>query len=223
MSDHVVSGTLDEVLPRLGDDSTAMGMAVFLHQLCLDLTERGWDIPPMLYSIERVLPDPQDAAALARDHMQAMMLGVTPIEYRWGDGLDGWAQAQLMHHIARGLRANNRHAAKAMGDRDVLGWAYVTEGWTLPPDQVQRYYDADPATRGPIAAQPDRIEYRVLMAADRAGYRYLVHQQRGDQQPGVTVDWGEHRDDGEPPDGVSGNIADAVADLAAALPVPEPD
>jgi hypothetical protein len=146
-----------------------------------------------------------------------MMLCAAPVPWAWGNG-EGWQQAALMTKLAERLasRPTSSLANALIGDRDLIGWAYMSEGWALSgPDATTWRRGVDR-----ISESPRRVEVRILTAADRAGYRYMVLQHRG-KHPEVCIDRNDHEVKRNDELGLSGTIADAVAALAAALPVGE--
>lgn len=127
----------------------------------------AWDEPPCLYTIRlragqcRLQPVPIPRAAWAAGRPPDIL------EY-----------IALAAEIASRIPGTRRHG-------DLYGTAFRTEGWGLDMQNLdaaqRRQAEADSAAHR-IHARPDRIEYRLLVAADLTGTTYAARQQRGQDQ-----------------------------------------
>lgn len=165
----------------------------------------AWDEPPCLYVIRlragqyRLQPLPIPVAVWAA--------GRPP------DVLEEIAFAAGI--AARIPGARRRH-------HDVYGTAFRFEGWGVDMRNLdaaqRRQAEADSAAHQ-IHARPDRVEYRLLLAADRTGTTYAARQQRGQAQVLTDV---------LPPGSAlrqDGTVPAALRQMTAALtgvPLPQP-
>jgi hypothetical protein len=215
MSESFLSGTPEDVLHVLDDeeDVTSFGILASLVQMCGQMTENGWDQPSVVYTIGRHLAPPEVEDEIGGG---AMLLEMVPVAI---PQVPGHMQAHMMRYVASVIRTDpDGIVATLLEGRDVIGWVHASEGWMLTGAAALAYHDEDASTRGGIKDKAERLEVRTLFASDRAGYRYMVNQIRG-QGITVAVQRAEHDEDGS---FIGGDIADAVADLAESLPVATP-
>jgi hypothetical protein len=136
--------------------------------LAAELSSRtAWDEPPCLYTIR----------------LQAAQYRLQPVPIplaAWATGRppDVLEEIALAAEIASRIPGARRH-------RDLYGAAFRCEGWGLDMRGLdagqRREAEADSAAHR-IHARPDRIEYRLLVAADRTGATYAARQQRGQDE-----------------------------------------
>jgi hypothetical protein len=81
---------------------------------------------------------------------------------------------EVLDAIADGM------AASGFRDPDLLGMAFVYEGWTVPDPVTARQAHVAAVMAGDhrLHEHPDRIEIRMAMAVDRHGATYHVEHQR---------------------------------------------
>jgi hypothetical protein len=167
----------------------------------------AWDEPPCLYAIRQ---------QAGRFRLQP--LPIPPAAWATGRPPD------VLEAIARTAEL----AARLPGTRrrsDLYGTAFRFEGWGLDMQNMtsdQRRQGQADAAAHLIHARPDRVEYRLLLAADRTGTTYAAHQQRGQHQPTEDIfpPGRHHHHDGAIPDALR-RLTTALTGLPPPQPGPE--
>jgi hypothetical protein len=194
---------VDRVLQRLlaSRDVIGFAMAQALVTIEDDLNEDGWDIPPSLMSFRREMYPPELLEKFGAD---GFMLGIKNLGEIWGDGATIAAKLRAM---ASALAGRRPELEEEFPDQEgIFGWAVTNEGWTLVPDEQGHVPDYE----GSLAAHPDRVEIRFILAVDQAGVMYQLSRRRDNDVRTLLIDDG--KSDGQ----MGGVITEGLIALAEA-------
>ena len=181
--------------------------------------ENGWDWPLLLIMIYRSLP-PTRLADMLGEVLggQALLLAfkffnLTEIEVNTEP--DGIPLHQFLAWFAEMLRADSDTGREAMrhdlaeGGPDVVGWGLHMEGYgvSLKPGEEH--------PEGRFKDVPGRFEQRIIMAVDRAGYRYSITRTRGTEKVSAALDTDTDKDADVR---LGGRILDGLMEIMAVTP-----
>jgi hypothetical protein len=185
-------------------DPIAAGTLAWLEHYLARAVDTGiWDAPPELSVITR------------REFAGGLLHAATPAHL----GMV-WPMAPVPNVLQTVARALRMPDSPPLFDTppgpgwDIFAVALFTEGWTFDMERDD-YTDehrrelAKWTRTHQISDHPERVEMKMLTAADRAGLRYSVQHHRGADSPGVSMVAG--------PDQVGGRVPEALDDILAAL------
>jgi len=157
---------------------------LLLHEEHLE--RRGWDKPPTL-------------RPMYADRWGRVRVGQNVLPSQWQTSPRPFLGMSM---LAKGFREGLIPGWAVPGD--LLGWAFICEGWSLPVDgsDITDEEALAIADRRLIHQHPLRQEQRVIQARDVDGGDYMVIRLRGE--------W--VRSDGE----LEGNVTDALVELVDA-------
>lgn len=165
-----------------------------------------WDLPPELVLIVR---------------RYVAGVGIVHAHFPFGLGANLWVDRPVWKVLAVIAEAVQQigHPIDLPGDAEVVGVAMLSEGWALrAPDPAAAAVAKAWADEHSISNHPDRVEMKMIMAVDTAGFRYLVEHARGEAEALSQVDTGlgvrDARLDGRLYDRLSQILDAAVAHAA---------
>ena len=181
--------------------------------------ENGWDWPLLLMMIHRSLPPPRLADQISEVlGGQAVLLAFkffNLTEINVNVEPDGIPLHQFLSWFAEMMRNDADAGREAMrndlaeGGPDVVGWGLHIEGYGIKLKPGEEHPE------GPFKDLPDRFEQRIIMAVDRAGYRYSITRTRGTEEVTAVLDM---ETDKEPDVRLGGRVLDGLMEIMAVTP-----
>ena len=127
--------------------------------------EKGWDLAPALFLLQRWPENDVTAAHL-------------PVS--WKD--DRRPYPQVLEVVASDIEEGPFRLPPVPAGARAAGFAVLMEMWTL------RDADANAGPAGPIADDPRRVETRMVTAVDVEGRAYMVMRGRGEERSSRLLD-----------------------------------
>lgn len=222
----MMDGSPIEVAEKIGhiDAQAAVligAMGSYEEEFNTERGEDGWDWPVFLMMIYRSLPPPELAEQISTVLggqaflVQMKFINLTEIGINCDDGPDlgfflGWFADQMAKDSEAGQAAMLSDLEG--GATDLLAWGVHLEGY-----EVGGGKDI-PRPTGRFKDDPRSVECRIVMAVDRAGYRYTVRRIRPTDEVGAVVDM-----DLDAKLRLGGRVMDGLSAVMAATPSGVPD
>lgn len=180
-------------IARIDDQAGALVAALGEYEREFDDAhkEQGWDWPLLMVMIHRSLPPPELADKLRTDvGAQAFMIGMKFIDLtEVGVNVEGGPDlAYFLSWLAKQMTTDAEAGESAMvtdlrsGAPDLLAWGLHLEGYEVSGGPGM------PLPTGEFKNDPRSLECRLIMAVDRAGYRYSIRRLRTADEVSATVD-----------------------------------
>lgn len=190
-------------VPQSNGDGDVLnyGVELGVRQILAHYIERDeWDLPPAVYYVTH-------SPSLSGDELPPETLAKMPADMR--DAIDSgharfaglylsfaqmpiperlWGIAppdELLHALAHALDEHGDDAPIGVlpsGTR-LLGVLFAGEAWGLARETP----DVDKIAPGDVSTHPDRMECRIVIGVDTAGFAYIGEQIRGEDEPKVDT------------------------------------